>query len=652
MADRARLGDGGAMLAVMAPLDRVEAVVRDERLDVVVANKNAPRQAVLSGPAQEIARAARAFERLRVATQSLEVSAAFHSRFVAGARGPFLETLREVAFRPSRVPAFANTTAAPYPDDPDAARALLAGQLVAPVEFVAEVEAMYQSGLRTYLEVGPDARLTGLVAAILDGRPHAALAVDATRGRRGHVADLARALAQLAALGHPVRLPLWDAGVDHEAPVKKPTLTVKVCGANATPRPKPTPTGGPTPSSKPCPDESARPAVANQAGTPSRLSAPSVAPTNGDIAAPHGRNGTHDELPMSPTSTNGIAPSSSPTDRLRHPVPPVPTPTPRPVLRSGDPAFLEQALRAAQENLIALQKISEQTAQLHRQFLDGQDKTQRTFQSLLEQQQRLVLFGAPPTAALPQGPDSAAVRDPRYEPRQHDPKPAVEDARSPMPSDPDSLPEEPRTGSLPPVGSAVRTDPGDDDTPAHAQDGPHGGPDDRLSSAPKGRPAESFGQADVLSPLQGWNPYFSSEHADPGRASWATDCRPFGAQEHDPGQPFVDPRAVVGEAHPPKTEAGPAVRTNSADEASQAHAQDGPLCGPSEDLAPGLPPGGHRPPIRGPSRRFYWRWWRRRRDTRRRCSSRTCSSTPTWGSTRSSGSRSSRPCKNGCPRHR
>ena len=51
MADRADPGDGGAMLAVMAPLDRVEAVVRDERLDVVVANKNAPRQAVLSGPA-------------------------------------------------------------------------------------------------------------------------------------------------------------------------------------------------------------------------------------------------------------------------------------------------------------------------------------------------------------------------------------------------------------------------------------------------------------------------------------------------------------------------------------------------------------------------------------------------------------------------
>ena len=42
----------------------------------------------------------------------------------------------------------------------------------------------------------------------------------------------------------------------------------------------------------------------------------------------------------------------------------------------------------------------------------------------------------------------------------------------------------------------------------------------------------------------------------------------------------------MGDAHPTKTEVGSAVGTNSVDEDSQAHAQDGPLCGPSEDLAP------------------------------------------------------------------
>ena len=51
---------------------------------------------------------------------------------------------------------------------------------------------MYRSGIRTFLEVGPDRKLTGLVGAILGGREHAALAVDASRGQRGNLADLAR----------------------------------------------------------------------------------------------------------------------------------------------------------------------------------------------------------------------------------------------------------------------------------------------------------------------------------------------------------------------------------------------------------------------------------------------------------------------------
>ena len=44
---------------------------------------------------------------------------------------------RESRFAAGRVPVFANTTGRPYPDDADAARALLADQLARPVEFVA-----------------------------------------------------------------------------------------------------------------------------------------------------------------------------------------------------------------------------------------------------------------------------------------------------------------------------------------------------------------------------------------------------------------------------------------------------------------------------------------------------------------------------------
>src|SRR5205814_1226408 len=44
-----RTGDRGAMLAALAPLPDIERVMAEQKLDLVVANKNAPKQTVLAG---------------------------------------------------------------------------------------------------------------------------------------------------------------------------------------------------------------------------------------------------------------------------------------------------------------------------------------------------------------------------------------------------------------------------------------------------------------------------------------------------------------------------------------------------------------------------------------------------------------------------
>ncbi|MFO0952252.1 MAG: phosphopantetheine-binding protein [Isosphaeraceae bacterium] len=92
--------------------------------------------------------------------------------------------------------------------------------------------------------------------------------------------------------------------------------------------------------------------------------------------------------PASPAA-NGAADrnGSSPTHVMATP------PTATNPVPAGSPAVLE-ALRATQANLVALQRLGEQTADLHRQFLEGQDLARRTFQTLLEQQQRLALSAA------------------------------------------------------------------------------------------------------------------------------------------------------------------------------------------------------------------------------------------------------------------
>ncbi len=228
------------MLAVFAPLERVQELLRQEALDVVVANKNAPRQCVLSGPIAEIERARQILSDGKVSTHPVPVSAAFHSRFVAHAREPFQQFLNSITPRDSTIPVFSNGTAEPYPQGAEQVRALLASQLARPVEFVAQIEGMYRAGARTFLEVGPDAKLTGLVHAILDGREHQALASDASRGRSGNLYDLGCSLATLAALGYAVDLTRWDEGAPGRSTAeKKAGLTVKICGANVRPKERP-----------------------------------------------------------------------------------------------------------------------------------------------------------------------------------------------------------------------------------------------------------------------------------------------------------------------------------------------------------------------------------------------------------------------------
>src|SRR5207237_9850402 len=141
----------------------------------------------------------------------------------AGAEEPRRAALANVAVAPGSKPVFANTTAAEYPADADAARDLLGKQLAQPVAFADEIRALAATGVRTFLEVGPGSTLSRLAEATLAGLASGTrkgaegagaefIAVDGSGGRRPGVLDLGNALARLAARGHPVRLAGWEEG--------------------------------------------------------------------------------------------------------------------------------------------------------------------------------------------------------------------------------------------------------------------------------------------------------------------------------------------------------------------------------------------------------------------------------------------------------
>ncbi len=195
--------DLGTMAAVEADAQDVAAALSSLE-EVWIANLNAPRQTVISGTRGGLERAIGKLKEAGMRARPVSVSCAFHSPLVAAARDRFVTVLAVAGMRAPRIEVFSNTTARPHSSDPEAIRAQLADHLVKPVRFAEEIEAMYATGARIFLEVGPRNILTGLVQQILDGRPRAAVAVDVA-GRSG-IVQLLHALAVLAAHGVPVRL--------------------------------------------------------------------------------------------------------------------------------------------------------------------------------------------------------------------------------------------------------------------------------------------------------------------------------------------------------------------------------------------------------------------------------------------------------------
>ncbi|HJQ45298.1 MAG TPA: SDR family NAD(P)-dependent oxidoreductase [Amycolatopsis sp.] len=221
--------DPGAMAAVAATADEVREVLREFGDQVVLANHNAPRQCVISGPTEPIDRILGELREKKLSAKKIPVACAFHSPLLAGAGEKFAQVLATQRIRPPETPVWANRTATEYPQDAGSVRAELAAQIGAPVGFVAQVEAMYEAGARLFFEAGPGNVLSRLVDAVLGDRPHTTITCESRPGNgvRGFLA----ALAQLATGGVRLRTGSLFHGRDardvaDERPAKTPGWTI------------------------------------------------------------------------------------------------------------------------------------------------------------------------------------------------------------------------------------------------------------------------------------------------------------------------------------------------------------------------------------------------------------------------------------------
>ena len=171
---------------------------------VEVAVDNCPNQVVLCADEPTTATIVKQLRARGAICQTLPWSRAYHTEAFTPACAVLERYFQKLHFAPPRIEIWSCATAAPYPDDLDQARRLAVRQWKSKVRFRETVEAMYDSGVRLFLEVGPRGNLTTFVADTLADRPHAAVPINVAR--KSGVEQLCRALGMLSAHGVKMRL--------------------------------------------------------------------------------------------------------------------------------------------------------------------------------------------------------------------------------------------------------------------------------------------------------------------------------------------------------------------------------------------------------------------------------------------------------------
>lgn len=165
VAERGRLmshAPRGAMAAIIGlDQDKVRALLASSEFKGIdIANINSATQMVISGLYEEIDRCESLFAQAGGRYVRLNVSAAFHSRFMETVETQFAQTVAKHALLPLSAKVIANCTAQPYPATDYAS--LLTRQITHPVKWHESMSRLLAQGPVTLEEVGPGDVLTNL----------------------------------------------------------------------------------------------------------------------------------------------------------------------------------------------------------------------------------------------------------------------------------------------------------------------------------------------------------------------------------------------------------------------------------------------------------------------------------------------------------
>ena len=162
------IGKGGMIAVLGSDIETLERLITklDKNGVCEIANDNSVGQIIVSGDINSINSFKKLLDDAKIKNISLPVSAPFHCSLMQKASKDMEEKIKSIKFLKPEIPIVANVTAKEETDS-DTIKSLLVKQIFSKVRWRESMEFMSNSGINTFIEVGPGKVLTGLAKRIV-----------------------------------------------------------------------------------------------------------------------------------------------------------------------------------------------------------------------------------------------------------------------------------------------------------------------------------------------------------------------------------------------------------------------------------------------------------------------------------------------------
>ena len=159
-------GHTGMAALIGLPIEKIEKIITEQNINLEIANDNSPIQVVISGLINEIKESKKIFLENGVRKfVELQVSAAFHSKFMKNAQDELSDYISKLNFNSTEINIISNFDGK-ITNNNEILKKNLINQMASRVRWKESISNLEVSGEKNIIEIGPNKVLSGLIKRI------------------------------------------------------------------------------------------------------------------------------------------------------------------------------------------------------------------------------------------------------------------------------------------------------------------------------------------------------------------------------------------------------------------------------------------------------------------------------------------------------